>query len=79
MIDVPLDPAVVAQLDALARRLGIQAAGEDREANRRQEVIQRLLQFWTNVYCHRPLETPAERFCSVCRRHHGPEVTHPCE
>src|SRR5690606_22508369 len=43
---ITLDPATLAQLDALARRLGIQAVGDDREAKRRGEVVRRLLMCW---------------------------------
>lgn len=41
-----LDASLLAQIDALARRLGIQAVGEDRVARKRQEVVRRLLLMW---------------------------------
>lgn len=45
-ITITLAPADVALLDSLARRLGIQATGEDRQAQRRGEVVRRLLLLW---------------------------------
>ena len=54
IIELDLDSATVAQIDTLARRLGIQEVGEDRERKRRSEVVRRLLSLWATLYEHWP-------------------------
>ena len=46
IVELDLDPAVVAQIDTLARRLGTVEVGDDRERKRRSEVVRRLLLMW---------------------------------
>lgn len=55
---IDLDPTLVAQIDELARRLGIQEVGEHREARRRQEVVRRLLMFWCSMHPNPPNPPP---------------------
>lgn len=46
IVQVDLDGPTLAQIDALARDLGLQAVGHHREARRRGEAIRRLLLRW---------------------------------
>ena len=54
IVELDLDPATVAQIDTLARRLGIQEVGDDRERKRRSEVVRRLLGLWSSLHQHWP-------------------------
>lgn len=46
IIEIELSEEDVAQLDARARSLGLQATGENRRAHRRGEVVRRALALW---------------------------------
>lgn len=80
---IHLDPALVAQIDTLARRLGLIEVGEDRVARRRGEVVRRLLLMWDGkdcrcnvcgLHCPHASEERQHDGTAVCPRIHAPEV-----